>query len=74
MVECNLAKVEVAGPNPVSRSNYTVSGSPDKDFHFKVYTAKSLLYVNMPEYPAWKSGDEWHLYFLISEPNPYLKI
>ena len=28
MVECDLAKVEVAGSNPVSRSNFESAGSP----------------------------------------------
>ena len=30
MVECDLAKVEVAGSNPVSRSNLLSRGSPAK--------------------------------------------
>ena len=32
MVECHLAKVKVAGPNPVSRSTHSI-GITDKQWH-----------------------------------------
>ena len=36
MVECDLAKVEVAGSNPVSRSRFASSPAPARAFRFIV--------------------------------------